>query len=634
MGRSRIAAIVALIAVTAVAPAFAFKWIEGREAYDKGDYALAVMIWTDPTVAEDASNVNDPRYYSWLATAYRMGGNNAKAAETAQRGLRFNPKDGDLLWTLGAAQLALNQAGQALAAAQAAIAAQPQDPVNYKLLADVDFALARYDDAITAARRAIEIKPMPAAYYTIAACYLQKDDLGSGLKAVRKGLELAPQDPGLLEALGHLSLRDSRFDDAAAAFAKAFDTGRSPDARRWLALSRYMQGSYDEAIALASVIVADAEQGRTGITLTAIPGPYFVGNVAPGSPAARAGIQAGDWIYKIDGTKIAKQKAFRNINAGTALVSLEEAAAMLKGTPGSTVAVKLGRRGKMVPITVTLVREVLDAGEAAEGYAVQALCYRAKGDVERAAALAEAAATLKTDTSWARTARGFALLDTGKPDDALAVVRTNADRTEVPFRQAALALCLARKGEIEKAAAIYTENHDMFEPRNAPLWRERTALVAALAPLRQAHLDTARRLETEGKIPESLAEYGGALQLAGDEEDAATLRGAMFAAVGKLPTPPELPEEARRHVVRGELLIKEGDLKAALPEFTAALRLAPYVPKLYYNSALLNGQLKRYGEAMRLMKIYLQAAPTAPDRRTAEDEIYKWELLLEQIKKS
>ena len=61
---------------------------------------------------------------------------------------------------------------------------------------------------------------------------------------------------------------------------------------------------------------------------------------------------------------------------------------------------------------------------------------------------------------------------------------------------------------------------------------------------------------------------------------------------------------------------------------------APYVPKLYYNSALLNGQLRRYGEAMRLMKIYLQAAPTAPDRRTAEDEIYKWELLLEQIKKS
>ena len=86
--------------------------------------------------------------------------------------------------------------------------------------------------------------------------------------------------------------------------------------------------------------------------------------------------------------------------------------------------------------------------------------------------------------------------------------------------------------------------------------------------------------------------------------------------------------------MRGELLIEEGNLKAALPEFTAALRLAPYVPKLCYNSALLNGQLKRYGEAMHLMKIYLQAAPSTPDKRAAEDQIYKWKLLLEQIKES
>ncbi len=66
----------------------------------------------------------------------------------------------------------------------------------------------------------------------------------------------------------------------------------------------------------------------------------------------------------------------------------------------------------------------------------------------------------------------------------------------------------------------------------------------------------------------------------------------------------------------------------ALPVWS--MRLAPYIPKLYYNAALLNGQLKRHGEAIRLMKIYLEAAPGAPDARAARDEIIRWELQLER----
>jgi hypothetical protein len=54
------------------------------------------------------------------------------------------------------------------------------------------------------------------------------------------------------------------------------------------------------------------------------------------------------------------------------------------------------------------------------------------------------------------------------------------------------------------------------------------------------------------------------------------------------------------------------------------------MPKLYYNAALLNGQLKRYAEAIRLMNIYLQGAPDAPDARAAKDEIIKWKLEMER----
>jgi len=629
MSRLHAAALAALVMVAAGAPAFAYKWQEGREAFDKGDYPLAIFIWTDASVAQDKSNVNDPRYYSWLATAYRLSGDNRKAVETVQRGLRLNPNDGDMQWTLGSAQLALGQPGEALVAAKAAIAAQPQDPACYKLLADVEFALGRYDDAITAAKRVNEIKPMPAAFYTIAACYLQKDDLDSGLDSVRKGLELAPQDPSLLEALGHLSIRAALFDEAAAAFAKAFEAGKSPEAQRWLALSRYLQGRYDEAIAMAVAMVADAEKGRIGISLSTLPAPYFVASVEPGSPAARAGILVGDWLYKVDGEKVAKA-GMGSISNAKGLSPVEQVAEMISGPPGTKVSLKLGRRGKFLPYTVDVVREFLRPGAAAQGYALQSLCHRAEGESERATALAEKAVALKTDDSWARTARGFALIDAGKLDDALAVIGTDANQVEVPFRQVAQALCFARKGEVEKAAKIYDENRDMFDPRNVPLSRERAALITALAPLRQGHLDRARALEAEGKYAESLGEYDGALRLASDEQDAVTVRAALFAAAGKLPTPPELPEEARRHVVRGEVLIKDGNLKGALPEFTRAIRLAPYIPKLYYNAALLNGQLKRHGEAIRLMKIYLEAAPGAPDARGARDEIIRWELQLER----
>lgn len=629
MSRFRAAAFAALVTAAAATPALAYKWQEGREAFDKGDYPLAIFIWTAASVAEHKSNVNDPRYYGWLAAAYRISGDYRMAVETVRRGLRLSPNDGDLQWTLGTAQLALGQPGEALVAAHAAIAAQPQDPACYKLLADVEFALGRWDDAITAAKRAVEIKPTPAAFYTIAACSLRKDDVENARDSVRKGLDLAPQDQSLLEALGHISIREALFNEAGSAFAKAFAAGRSPEAQRWLALSLYLQGRYDEVIAIAAAMVADAEKGRLGITLSTVPAPFYVGSVEPGSPAERAGIQVGDWLYKVDGEKVASA-GMGSISNAKGVVAIERVTEMLSGAPGTQVTLRLARRGKLLPYTATVVRELLRAGAAARGYALQSLCFRAKGEPGRAAELAERAAALRSDDSWARTARGFALIDAGKPDDALAVIRTDADQVEVPFRQAAQALCFARKGEGVKAAKVYDESRDAFDPRNAPLWRERATLITTLAPLRQGHLDRARALEAEGKYAESLGEYDGALRLAGDEQDAAALRAALFAAAGRLPAPPELPEEARRHVVRGEVLIKDGDVKGALPEFTRAIRLAPYIPKLYYNAALLNGQLRRYGEAIRLMKVYLEAAPGAPDARAARDEIIRWELLLER----
>ena len=52
-------------------------------------------------------------------------------------------------------------------------------------------------------------------------------------------------------------------------------------------------------------------------------------------------------------------------------------------------------------------------------------------------------------------------------------------------------------------------------------------------------------------------------------------------------------------------------------------------------NALISGvgieiKMEDYAEAIRNMKIYLQAAPDAPNVRVAKDEIIKWELMLEK----
>jgi tetratricopeptide (TPR) repeat protein len=150
--------------------------------------------------------------------------------------------------------------------------------------------------------------------------------------------------------------------------------------------------------------------------------------------------------------------------------------------------------------------------------------------------------------------------------------------------------------------------------------------MALVQPLVDAHLAKAKQLDAQGKYSESLPEYAQALSFAANEQEASTLRAAMFAASGKMPTPPEMPDDAHRHVVRGELLLNQGMLDRALAEFNEALRMAPYMPKLYQNTAVIYGALKQYGQAIRQMHLYLTAAPETPDARTAQDQITKWEL--------
>lgn len=643
MQKVRTISIAALFVLLAAMSAFAgfaqinatTKWLQGKQAFLSGNYSQAISIWTEESVVK--YNVSDAGYYYWLANAYARTGANDKAIETARKGLGLSPQDpnlvGNMQWVLGQAYEGLKQYDAALAAAKAAIAIQPQDPANYKLLADIYTNMERYDDAITAAKRMVEMQPSPAGYSAMALCYFRKGDLDSALDNVNKGLALAPQDANLLMGQGRIYFDKFLFDQAASSYAKALEA-KDEDARSWIALCKYYQGRYDDALAQANAGTASAEQGRVGLSLKLNESnAIVVASVEPKGPADEAGIQPDDWIAEIDGAKTYKG-AFHIIP----LMTIEEAVAKLRGVPGTSVELKLWRpSGKVLPFKRTVVRKVIVPPSSAFDYAIQSLAFRAKGDSDKALSIAEKAVGLDSSSEWAQAALGFALLDKGRYDEAITALQGSATPLTIPYRQLGRAICYAKKGDLKGAADLYFADNagmgslaDKLDARCVPLWQERTTLLALLQPMIQGRLDQAKKLEAEGKYADALPEYGQAIRFAASDKEAADLRQAMFNAASKMPTPPELPEDARERVVRGETLIKDGDLAAAAKEFSEAIRLAPYMPKLYYNAALLNGQIKRYAEAIRLMNIYLQGAPDAPDARAAKDQIIMWKLEIER----
>jgi hypothetical protein len=93
---------------------------------------------------------------------------------------------------------------------------------------------------------------------------------------------------------------------------------------------------------------------------------------------------------------------------------------------------------------------------------------------------------------------------------------------------------------------------------------------------------------------------------------------------------PELPEEARRFKVQAELAVSEKRFVDAISGYVMSVRAAPWWAEGYYNLALLNGELKVYEEAVRMMKRFLALEPRSPLARAAQDQIYRWEALDER----
>ncbi len=491
------------------------------------------------------------------------------------------------------------------------------------------------DEAIAAASHALSMPYKqatgamdfrPLAYFALSFAYIQKGDIANALSQADAGLSRYPGSPALSRVKGEALIASGQYSRASEVLIPAFVSltqTTNPDSfAAWgyvvdgedsrlgfdAALSQYYAGQYPQAL----------ESARQFVVLGSVcANPEIV----PGTSKSCTELTN---IASIDGHDVSRLS-----NSNSAFQHF------LKGPVGSVANVSY-RDNKQI-IEAKMVRQAVRlTKEDARYLGLFALILNANGNHEEALAMAQKAIDLDQDDFWAELSCGVVLEDLNRPDEALKALDFPTTPGIVPMmealkqnlRQLHRAVLYARKGDMAKAQEIYDSVANHIDPRCLPAVKEKDVFALA-KPMADAHLANAKQLDAQGKYAESLTEYAQALSYAPNEQEATMLRTAMFAASGKMPTPPEMPDDAHRHVVRGELMLKDGNLDRALVEFNEALRIAPYMPKLYYNTALICGELKQYDKAIRQMRLYLTLAPETPDARATQDQITKWEMRLE-----
>jgi hypothetical protein len=162
--------------------------------------------------------------------------------------------------------------------------------------------------------------------------------------------------------------------------------------------------------------------------------------------------------------------------------------------------------------------------------------------------------------------------------------------------------------------------------------QERAACDAA-APYESAAHDA----EVAKKPRESLQQYLAAIRAQPTgftTEKDFELRANAIRLVLALDPPPALPDEAQHFFDRGEILGKgahdETGYRAAGVEYERGLLIAPWDAKGNYNLGLLYALLNLHTSAIRRFRLYLLAAPDAPDRREVQRKIAELEVKIEQ----
>jgi tetratricopeptide (TPR) repeat protein len=522
---------------------------------------------------------------------------------------------------LGSARQRLGSYQEAVDAYKKAVEQNPKDGQHYADLAESYLGLKQYDDALAAAKRAVEVKPDWYALWSLGDVYIARAQFAEAAEAFRKAAESNPKRADIFWKMGQARLGMDDHEGAAGAFAKGVELAPSePALPYWIGIARSWAGRFEEATAAFDKAVALASFVGVGVRINTENGLPVIQRTTEGDPGIdegpgrEAGLKAGDAIMAIQGwpTKGNGQEA---------------AIQRLRGEANTPVALTIQRPGEAKPLERTVTRRLIVPKTAAPYFGERSLAARERGLRDLAVKDAEQAYALDPENVQAREALAAVRLDAGDYEAAVGLLTSLGDN---PFARLLEATAYAKRGDAGKAVEVYAAIPDKeLKAVRALRQNARKALLAALGGHVRQTLDKAQASESAGRNAEALATYAEALKAA-DDETAGLVRQRAASLLKRDPSLAELPEEARKHALRGDVLINDGRFGEALTEYAAAVKLAPFNPPLHFNTALIHGQLKAYREAVKSMNVYLQLLPDAPNARAAKDEIYKWEFALEQ----
>jgi len=613
-------------------------YYRGEAAQRKGDYQNAIK---DFNIAIKTNHTMGSLVYNELGDAYFKNGNYRDALNAYKQYLNLtytDPVRKDMVkfydenpqWRGGAAvkirrsYQVLKNSGDAVSFMEQLIAKDQSNSYYFRELGYIYMMIGQYDKAITATKRAIEMNPQdPYSYDNLGYVYGKKKQYDKAFKAFRKSIEINPQNHAACSNYGRFLVEKRDYAEATEQYKKAVSL--RPNNRAYLSGltgAYYKQGKYDEALDVVNINLSTFTGIGAEIEIDHVYAAKYpvIKGTSESGPAKKAGLLIGDGIIKIDGEE-------------TKDFTIAKAVRGLRGEEGTPIVLTIKRKerykeaAKTLEKTVTRERRITAAASTGTGY--RSIIRRQMGEQEGALKDAKQAYSLDSSDTLAQLSLGASNLDQGRYDESirrLSVVKDNSTARVLE------ATAYAKQGDFKKAVGAYSAiPEEKLSPKNVPLWSDRAALLKAMRPFIASKMENTGRLKAQGRQKEALNELGDALKVA-DDKTSKEICGSIYRIMSMNPQLSELPEEARKYALRGDVLTEEGKFDKAVNEYRQAIQAAPYIAKLYFNTGMIYGELKKYSQAIRYMKTYLNLAPEAPNVRATQDQIYKWEFMLEKKK--